>query len=128
MKIEISSVIDKNETISIGNYELKLISLSVDDQPQKKTWTAGLSCYDGKITKDINTSLQFYKKKNVYHSKAFIKSSFKEDLYIIVENSTDDGSVLFKVSLFKWVSLLWAGIILLILASIVLVLLNIIHF
>jgi cytochrome c-type biogenesis protein CcmF len=120
MKVETSNVIDKNGIISIGNHKLKLMSLSVDDGSQKKTWTAGLSYNDGKITKDINTSIQFYKKKKVYHSKAFIISSFKEDLYIIVENSTDDGSVRLKVSLFKWVSLLWVGIILMILASVVL--------
>lgn len=120
MKVETSSVIDKNGTITIGNHKLKLISLSVDDAPQIKTWTAGLSYYNGKITKDINTSLQFYKKKKVYHSQAFIMRSFKEDLYIIVENSSDDGSVLFKVSLFKWVSFLWAGIILMVFASLVL--------
>lgn len=120
MKIETSSVIDKNETISIGNHNLKLISLSVDDGPEKKTWTAGLSYCNGKVTRDIKTSLQFYKIKKVYHSEAFIISSLKEDLYIIVENSTDDGSVLFKVSLFKWVSLLWTGIILMVIASAVL--------
>ncbi|KNY26014.1 cytochrome c biogenesis protein CcsA [Pseudobacteroides cellulosolvens] len=120
MKVETSSVIDKNGTISIGNHKLKLISLSVDDGPKIKTWTARLSYYNGKITKDINTSLQFYKKKKVYHSEAFIMHSFKEDLYIIVENSSDDGSVLFKVSLFKWISLLWAGIILMVLASLLL--------
>ncbi|OPX45029.1 cytochrome c-type biogenesis protein CcmF [Ruminiclostridium hungatei] len=117
MKIETSSVIDKNSSISIGKYTLELDTLEVIDQPEKKTWTAGLSCWDGKSTRALDTSLHFYKKKKVYHSKEFIISSFNEELYINIENAADDGSVLLRVSLFKWFSLLWLGIILMILAS-----------
>lgn len=118
MNLETSNVIDKNGTISIGNHQLKLISLSVDDGPQKKNWTADLTYNNGKISRDISTSIQFYKKKKIYHSQAYIISSFKEDLYIIVENSADEGSVRLKVSLFKWVSFLWIGIILMVSTSI----------
>ena len=120
MKVETSSIIDKNETITIANHTLKLISLSIDDEPQKKNWIADLSYYNGKTTTDISTSFQFYKKMSIYHSKAFIMSSFKEDLYVIIENSSDDGIVLLKVSLLKWVSFLWIGIALMILSSLAL--------
>ncbi len=117
MKIETSSVIDKNSSISIGKYNLELNALEVIDQPEKKTWTARLTCWDGKSARNLDTSLHFYKKKEVYHSEEFIISSFKEELYINIENAADDGSVLLRVSLFKWFSLLWLGTILMILAS-----------
>jgi cytochrome c-type biogenesis protein CcmF len=117
MKVETSSVMNKNDTVSIGNHVLELKSVSVDDGSRIKTWTADLSYNNGETDRDIETSLQYYKEKDVYHSKALIISSIKEDLYVIVENSTDDGTILLKVSLLKWVLLLWVGIGMLVAAS-----------
>lgn len=119
MKLETTRVIDPNDTITIANHDLKLISISVDDGAQKKTWTADFTYTDGNSQKNIKASLQYYKKKNVYHSKAFIDRSFKEDFYMIVENVLADGGLVLKVSIFKWVSFLWIGIILMTLMSII---------
>jgi cytochrome c-type biogenesis protein CcmF len=118
MKTEASIILNKNKTVSVGGYILEMTDFFVSDETQIKSWNAGLSCFDGNNSRDIEISLSHYKKKNVYHSKAYISSSFKEDLYIIIENATDDGDVLLKISLYRWVSLIWAGIALMISATV----------
>ncbi|TYQ18428.1 UNVERIFIED_CONTAM: cytochrome c-type biogenesis protein CcmF [Acetivibrio alkalicellulosi] len=117
MSIETRNVINENEIIQIGNYDLKLMSVSIDDSPEITSWISTFSIYNDQTTKDVDAAFRFYKKRSIYHSKAFILSSFKEDLYIIVVNVSDDGTVHTKVSLIKWINFLWIGFLLMILAS-----------
>jgi cytochrome c-type biogenesis protein CcmF len=118
MKVETTAVLHKGDTAAIGAYVLTLQSTSVDDSPLIKTWTAGISVDSGKKVRLIDATFQYYRQKDIYHAKSTIISSIKEDLCVIVENAADDGTVLLKVSLLKWVSLLWVGIILLVLSSV----------
>jgi cytochrome c-type biogenesis protein CcmF len=120
MNTETSRVVQINDTVGIGKYNVTLQSLTVDDGSLIKTWTAGLALTDGGNDRNAEASLRFYKQKDIYHSKALIISSLKEDLYIIVENAADDGTVLLKLSVLKWVSLLWVGAALMLASSAVL--------
>jgi cytochrome c-type biogenesis protein CcmF len=118
MKTEARIILNKNTTVSMGSYILEMTDFHIFDEPEMKAWNAALSFFDGKKNKDIKITLTHYKKKNMYHSKAYISSSFREDLYIIIENATDDGDILLKVSLYRWVSLIWLGIALMISAAV----------
>jgi cytochrome c-type biogenesis protein CcmF len=118
MKTETSCVVQSNDTVGIGCYTVTLRALAVDDGAFLKNWTAGLGYSDGGAEKGIEASLRYYKQKDIYHSKARIVSSFGEDLYILVENAADDGTVLLKLSVLKWVSFLWIGFIMMVSASV----------
>lgn len=118
MKAEASIVLSKGGTVGIGGYVLEMTDFYISDLPQIKSWNAVVSCLNGGNTKNIDISLSHYKKKDLYHSKAYISGSLKEDLYIIIENASDEGDILLKISLNRWVSLIWIGVALMLSSSV----------
>jgi cytochrome c-type biogenesis protein CcmF len=123
MKSEVIKVIGKNDTLILENHTLTMTAFSIDDNNDIITWTAGINYHENDNNdinddKTINVSLQYYKMKDVYHSRANIHSSAGEDLCIIAEDTADDGRLLLKAVLFKWISFLWLGIGVMLLASV----------
>jgi hypothetical protein len=65
-----------------------MTAFSVDDGSEIKTWTAKLLYNDNsgkKRDRTIETSLQYYKVRAVYHSNTCIVSSPRGDLCVIAE-------------------------------------------
>jgi cytochrome c-type biogenesis protein CcmF len=123
MKAEAIEVIGTNDTLMLENHKLTMTALSVDDNNDVITWNVGMNYHvndnnDINVDKSITVYLQYYKMKDIYHSRAYIHSSVGEDFFIIAENAEDDGKMLIKAVVFKWVSFLWLGICVMLLASV----------
>lgn len=110
--------LEKGSTMVFGEYEVKYRNLFWKEETGKTTAVSvlGVSGPTGKF--QLKPELSYYQKMKTSHSRAVIKSGLKEDLYIIFEGIDEKDNISLKVKVVKWVNLVWAGSILLIVFTI----------
>lgn len=101
------------ESMQIRNYTLTYLDLQTLEDPNKIVWQAKMDVYvDGKKVKTIYPNKHFYKVQEQPTTEVVLRSTLKEDLYVVLAQPNQDNSAIFKVFINPLVNLVWgAGLI-----------------
>lgn len=110
MKTEQSYIMQAGDYAKIGAHSVTYTDFELEDGAHRKTWTAVLEYNGTGGQRELRAGMELFKKKGIYSSRACIVPGAGEDFYVLLENANDNGMILLKVLISKWVSFLWAGI------------------
>jgi len=98
------------DKMSIGNYELVCRSYTQDDNPNQFSEWAILDVYQNGQKIDTMTPVRIlYKASNQPSTKPDIRSTLKEDLYLVYEGQSEKGQPIIKAHLNPMVIWIWIG-------------------
>jgi cytochrome c-type biogenesis protein CcmF len=98
------------DRMTIGNYELVCRSYTEDDNPNEYSQWAILDVYQKGQKIDTMTPVRIvYKASNQPSTKPDIRSTLKEDLYLVYEGQSDRGQPIIKAHVNPMVSWIWIG-------------------
>ena len=99
------------DKMTIGNYELVCRSYTQDDNPNYANEWAIMDVYQNGAKIDTLTPQRlFYKASRQASTKPSIRSTFKEDLYLVYEGQNDKGQPIIKAHLNPLVIWIWLGV------------------
>jgi len=98
------------DKMKIGNYELVCRSFTQDDAPNAASEWALIDVYqNGRKIDTLTPERIFYKASRQASTKPHIRSTFKEDLYLVYEGQNDKGQPVIKAHLNPLVIWIWIG-------------------
>ena len=98
------------DRMSIGSYELVCRSYTQDDNPNQASEWAILDVYQNGQKIDTMTPVRiFYKAGQQASTKPDIRSTLKEDLYLVYEGQSDKGRPIIKAHVNPLVMWIWIG-------------------
>jgi cytochrome c-type biogenesis protein CcmF len=99
------------DKMTIGNYELVCRSYTQDDNPNYASEWAIMDVYQtGKMIDTMTPQRLFYKASRQASTKPSIRSTFKEDLYLVYEGQNEKGQPIIKAHLNPLVMWIWLGV------------------
>ena len=99
------------DKMNIGSYTLICRSFTQDDSPNKESEWAVIDVYKGDNKIDTMTPVrEFYKASRQASTKPDIRSTFKEDLYLVYEGQNEKGQPIIKAHLNPLVIWIWIGV------------------
>jgi cytochrome c-type biogenesis protein CcmF len=103
-------VMADGDKMTIGNYDLVCRSFTQDDAPNQESEWALLDVYRNGEKIDQMTPVRiFYKASRQASTKPDIRSTFKEDLYLVYEGQDEKGRPVIKAHLNPMVIWIWIG-------------------
>jgi len=98
------------DKMTIGNYQLVCRSYTQDDGPNYASEWAILDVYqNGKKVDTLTPQRKFYKASRQASTIPSIRSTFKEDLYLVYEGQSEKGLPIIKAHLNPMVIWIWIG-------------------
>ncbi|MDZ7262552.1 MAG: heme lyase CcmF/NrfE family subunit, partial [candidate division KSB1 bacterium] len=108
-KIEQIATLQKGESLNIGSYELTYEGLSHHQEKNKLVVAANLLVRNqGKEIGRLRPEVNFHR-HNQQASEVAIRSTLKEDLYVILAEYDEDGTATFKAIINALVLWMWIG-------------------
>jgi cytochrome c-type biogenesis protein CcmF len=102
---------DYGDSMTIGSYTLVCRSYTQDDAPNKASEWAVIDVYQHGNKIDTMTPVrEFYKASQQASTKPDIRSTFKEDLYLVYEGQNEKGQPIIKAHLNPMVIWIWIGV------------------
>jgi cytochrome c-type biogenesis protein CcmF len=102
---------DYGDKMTIGSYTLVCRSYTQDDNPNKASEWAVIDVYKGDKQIDTMTPVrEFYKASQQASTKPDIRSTLKEDLYLVYEGQNEKGQPIIKAHLNPLVMWIWLGV------------------
>jgi cytochrome c-type biogenesis protein CcmF len=99
------------DKMTIGSYELVCRSYTQDDNPNYSSEWAIMDVYqNGKMIDTVTPQRLFYKASQQASTKPSIRSTFKEDLYLVYEGQNEKGQPIIKAHLNPLVMWIWLGV------------------
>jgi cytochrome c-type biogenesis protein CcmF len=99
------------DKMTIGSYELVCRSYTQDDNPNYASEWAIMDVYqNGKMIDTMTPQRLFYKASRQASTKPSIRSTFKEDLYLVYEGQNEKGQPIIKAHLNPLVMWIWLGV------------------
>jgi cytochrome c-type biogenesis protein CcmF len=99
------------DKMTIGSYTLVCRSYTQDDSPNKASEWAVIDVYKGDKQIDTMTPVrEFYKASRQASTKPDIRSTLKEDLYLVYEGQNEKGQPIIKAHLNALVMWIWLGV------------------
>jgi cytochrome c-type biogenesis protein CcmF len=99
------------DKMTIGSYTLVCRSYTQDDSPNKAMEWAVIDVYQGGKMIDTMTPVrEFYKASRQASTKPDIRSTMKEDLYLVYEGQNEQGLPIIKAHLNPLVMWIWLGV------------------
>jgi cytochrome c-type biogenesis protein CcmF len=99
------------DKMTIGSYELVCRSYTQDDNPNYSSEWAIMDVYqNGKMIDTVTPQRLFYKASRQASTKPSIRSTFKEDLYLVYEGQNEKGQPIIKAHLNPLVMWIWLGV------------------
>jgi len=101
------------ESSQIRGYSLTYLDMQTIEDGNKIVWQAKMDVYvDGEKVKTIYPNKHFYKVQEQPTTEVVLRSTLKEDLYVVLAQPNDDQSAIFKIYINPLVNLVWgAGLI-----------------
>jgi cytochrome c-type biogenesis protein CcmF len=97
--------------MAIGNYDLVCRSYTQDDNANVASEWAIMDVYqNGKLIDTVTPQRLFYKASRQASTKPSIRSTFKEDLYLVYEGQNEQGQPIIKAHLNPLVMWIWLGV------------------
>jgi cytochrome c-type biogenesis protein CcmF len=99
------------DKMTIGSYTLVCRSYTQDDSPNKAMEWAVIDVYqNGKMIDTMTPVREFYKASRQASTKPDIRSTLKEDLYLVYEGQNEQGQPIIKAHLNPLVMWIWLGV------------------
>jgi len=99
------------DKMTIGSYTLVCRSYTQDDSPNKASEWAVIDVYKGDKMIDTMTPVrEFYKASRQASTKPDIRSTLREDLYLVYEGQNEQGQPIIKAHLNPLVMWIWLGV------------------
>ena len=106
--------------MNVGHYEIEYVSHQTEVKIDRIEQRARLNIYaNTKLIDSLDPGYAFYPDHNMAATRAGIRSTVKEDLYIIASEFSDDGTALFRVYINPLVIWMWIAGPLMVLGTIV---------
>ena len=87
-------VLAPGETVDIENYEIRFMGTTAVDKGNRTEFVSSIEIYrDGKLLDTIQPKRSFYPSFNMAATRAAIRSTPVEDLYLVPSENLPDGSV-----------------------------------
>ncbi len=101
------------ESTEIRGYSLTYLDMQTLEDANKIVWQAKMDVYvDGAKVKTIYPNKHFYKVQEQPTTEVVLRSTLKEDLYVVLAQPNEDQSAIFKIYINPLVNLVWgAGLI-----------------
>jgi cytochrome c-type biogenesis protein CcmF len=97
--------------MTIGNYDLVCRSYTQDDNANVASEWAIMDVYqNGKMIDTLTPQRLFYKASRQASTKPDIRSTFKDDLYLVYEGQNEQGQPIIKAHLNPLVMWIWLGV------------------
>ena len=101
-------ILAPGERATIGDYEIEYLSTTVTEKADRTEFTSKLNASkNGNFTGTLTTQRAFYPDFRMASTRAAIRSTPVEDLYIISSEALDDGSIGFRVYVNPLVWWMW---------------------
>ncbi len=98
------------ESMQVRDYELKYTDFKELQDPNKVVWQAQMEVYkNGKKVKTIYPNKHYYLVQEQPTTEVVLRSTLKEDLYVVLAQPNEDNSAVFKVYINPLVNLVWLG-------------------
>ena len=100
------------ESFRLGDYTLVFQGLRERRDPEKDVWMAHLDVSKGgkKLRSQVVPEKHFHHKNKQPQTEVAVRSSLKEDLYVVLSAWDEQGQVTFHVFINPLVKLIWIGI------------------
>ena len=109
-KVEKVETIRKGESFTIKDYQLELVSVDSYPTQNKYITSATLAVYrGGKKIASLRPEKNFYTNQEQTLTEVALRSTLKEDLYVILTQYSQDGSATFKVVISPLIMWMWLG-------------------
>ena len=110
-----------NESVRFASYELKLLSVSNDENPNYQYSRAVLDVsQDGKVIDQLAPEIRVYKSSQEQSSFVGIRRRLNEDLYITFQGiAPDNTKAIFQLYVFPLVTCMWGSYYMLLLGTII---------
>jgi cytochrome c-type biogenesis protein CcmF len=107
---EESNFLGKGETLEIGRYNLVVDDIRMSDTENYNVLIADVSVKIGdKVVKQLHPEKRFYKIQQQPTTEVRIYTTLREDLYLIVNSTNDEGKAFIHAWINPLVSWLWIG-------------------
>jgi cytochrome c-type biogenesis protein CcmF len=98
------------ESMQIRGYTLTYLDMKTLDDANKIVWQSTMDVYvHGEKVKTIYPNKHFYKVQEQPTTEVVLRSTLKEDLYVVLAQPNDDKSAIFKVYINPLVNLVWGA-------------------
>jgi cytochrome c-type biogenesis protein CcmF len=98
------------ESMQIRNYTLTYVDSRELEDANKIVWQATMDVYqNGRKVKTIHPNKHYYKVQEQPTTEVVLRSTLKEDLYVVLAQPNEDGSAVFKVFINPLVNLVWSA-------------------
>ncbi len=119
-KIEKEVALMPGESMTIGHYSLRYEGITEDITQSKLITTATLSVYNGEeFIGSMTPEKYLHRSYQQQVTEVAIRSTLLEDLYVILGDSAEDGTTIFRVVVNPLVSWIWTGGMVLLLGGII---------
>lgn len=96
------------ESMHVRNYTLKYVDFRTLQDPNKIVWQAEMQVYeDGDLVKTIYPNKHYYLVQQQPTTEVVLRSTLKEDLYVVLAQPNEDRSAVFKAYINPLVNLVW---------------------
>ena len=103
--------VKRGEEFSIGEYTLRYEQLISEKDPEKDVVRARLAVFqDGQKIDELYPEKHFHHKSEQPMTEVKIRSTLKEDLYVVLTGWDEEGQATFNVFINPLVQLIWIGI------------------
>ena len=111
------------ESMQIRDYTLTYVDFKTLQDPNKVVWQATMDVYKGgKKVKTIYPNKHHYAVQDQLTTEVVLRSTLKEDLYVVLAQPNDDKSAVFKVYINPLINLVWIAGLIVMLGTIVILL------
>ena len=101
----------RGEEFSIGDYTLRFEQLTSQEDPEKDVVSAHIAVFKGgRKIDDLYPQKHFHHKSEQPMTEVKIRSTLKEDLYLVLSGWEEGGQATFHVFINPLVQLIWIGI------------------
>jgi cytochrome c-type biogenesis protein CcmF len=110
LKAERLVALSPGQRTDIQNYTLQYQGLEVRDEPGRRRHIATLEVYRGDLpVATLRPERNFHWNINDFVTEVSTRSTLMDDLYVALGQPGDDGSMVFRVSIYPLVAWLWIG-------------------
>ena len=110
-KVEQKAMLDKGDRISVKNYEIELVGLYSEQDPEKASYGAELNVYKkGSFFTTMTPEKRIHRtKQDQPHTEVALHQTLKEDLYIIYAGTNEAGKAVLDIHVNPLTVWIWAG-------------------
>ena len=119
-KVEKVVTMSKGESLIIKDYQLELVGVDSYPTENKYITSATLAVYrEGKKIGTLRPEKNFYPSQEQSFTEVALRSTLKEDLYVVLTQYSEDGLATFKVVVSPLIMWMWLGGVVLVIGTIV---------